>query len=367
MNSEAENQAATPKAVKTAYDLANAALPRTGGTVINEVISTSLNALRFKNSDEDISSLIRFDGVRLWFLFTNKGDAYGNFNSMRPMSIHATTGAIDIGTALTIKDIPVLKSGDAGLAASAPYLASNVDYLNTTGFFSLRAGSSSSPNPTMNHSGISVMGSPTYGWDILSNEKGRVYIRGIAAGKVSVTNEIITTANLHEHEKKDIVLKSIQTFTSSGTYTPTDGVKYIEVFMVGASTSYYAATNNPSRDGIRGRIMMFRHDNPQKMDVTIASGGNNKVIYPTKLGTVASTGQLNINTWLNYGIQRSVTVSNEIIPEGIIFKQDISTDGTVTPNVTEYMSYGRGCTHFADGSILNKGSLNGFVMIKEYK
>jgi len=33
INSTVENQAATPKAVKTAYDLANSALPKTGGTV----------------------------------------------------------------------------------------------------------------------------------------------------------------------------------------------------------------------------------------------------------------------------------------------------------------------------------------------
>jgi len=45
--------AATPTAVKTAYDLANAALPKAGGTVTGEVLFGTTGTLVFEGSTDD--------------------------------------------------------------------------------------------------------------------------------------------------------------------------------------------------------------------------------------------------------------------------------------------------------------------------
>lgn len=99
-NSDSETLAATPKAVKATHDLAAAALPLTGGTMTGETKSTSANILR--GIQGGYGAILRMDANGLYFLQTNKDDPNGNYNDKRSLTIANDTGAVGIGTQLTV-------------------------------------------------------------------------------------------------------------------------------------------------------------------------------------------------------------------------------------------------------------------------
>lgn len=79
------------------------ALPLTGGTMTGEIKSTSANAVRMIQGG--YGAILRMDANGLYFLQTNKNDPNGNYNANRSLTIQHDTGAVTIGTALSVDSL----------------------------------------------------------------------------------------------------------------------------------------------------------------------------------------------------------------------------------------------------------------------
>lgn len=64
----------------------------------SEIQTTSQNAFRAVSGDYGF--FIRNDGLYTWFMLTNSGDQYGNWNSLRPIGINNSTGLVTFGNGL---------------------------------------------------------------------------------------------------------------------------------------------------------------------------------------------------------------------------------------------------------------------------
>ncbi|MEP8748871.1 phage tail protein [Enterobacter hormaechei] len=98
------------------YDAANkptagdvGAIPLSGSTEVKGLIrnaaefqSTSANSFRIAYGD--YGSLWRNDGSNLYLMLTNKGDAYGAYNALRPLRVSLETGALQSETPLTVSN-----------------------------------------------------------------------------------------------------------------------------------------------------------------------------------------------------------------------------------------------------------------------
>ncbi|WP_407216316.1 pyocin knob domain-containing protein [Enterobacter hormaechei] len=67
-----------------------------------EVQSTSANSFRIAYGS--YGTLWRNDGNNLYLMLTNKDDAYGSYNSLRPLWVNLATGALQSGTPLTVSN-----------------------------------------------------------------------------------------------------------------------------------------------------------------------------------------------------------------------------------------------------------------------
>ncbi|EOZ9390803.1 phage tail protein [Enterobacter cancerogenus] len=65
-----------------------------------EVQSTSANSFRIAYSD--YGTFWRNDGYNLYLMLTNKGNAYGGYNALRPLRVSLETGALQSETPLTV-------------------------------------------------------------------------------------------------------------------------------------------------------------------------------------------------------------------------------------------------------------------------
>ncbi|EMO4853004.1 phage tail protein [Enterobacter hormaechei] len=96
------------------YDAANkptagdvGAIPLSGSTEVKGLIrnaaefqSTSANSFRIAYGD--YGSFWRNDGSNLYLMLTNKGDAYGAYNALRPLRVSLETGALQSETPFTV-------------------------------------------------------------------------------------------------------------------------------------------------------------------------------------------------------------------------------------------------------------------------
>ena len=109
INSTSTTEAATPNAVKTAYDLANAALPRSGGTMngkITMLVSTTSSASFNMASGVDPTSPVAGD---IW----NKSNALSYYNGSTIKTIAFTDSNIT-GTAANVSGIVAVANGGTG-------------------------------------------------------------------------------------------------------------------------------------------------------------------------------------------------------------------------------------------------------------
>lgn len=97
------------------YDAANKPSPgdigavNKGGDIMSgtlkvgaEVQSTSANSFRIAYGE--YGTFWRNDGNNLYLMLTNKGDAYGAYNALRPLWINLSTGSLQSGTPLTVNN-----------------------------------------------------------------------------------------------------------------------------------------------------------------------------------------------------------------------------------------------------------------------
>lgn len=82
------------------------AVPVAGGamsgvlTVNNEIRTTSANSLRMVYGN--YGTFWRQDGAHMYLMFTNAGDQYGNYNSLRPMYANLANGSVYFGHAVDV-------------------------------------------------------------------------------------------------------------------------------------------------------------------------------------------------------------------------------------------------------------------------
>lgn len=95
------------------YDSANKPSPadigavNKGGDTVNGVLKAgaevqSTIANNFRIAYGDYGSFWRNDGSNLYLMLTNKGDAYGAYNALRPLRVSLETGALQSETPLTV-------------------------------------------------------------------------------------------------------------------------------------------------------------------------------------------------------------------------------------------------------------------------
>ena len=65
-----------------------------------EIVSRAANGLRIAYGN--FGAFWRNDGKTLYLMLTNSGDSLGNYNSLRPLYVNLTTGAIQSGTPLSV-------------------------------------------------------------------------------------------------------------------------------------------------------------------------------------------------------------------------------------------------------------------------
>ena len=123
-NSISEAYAATSKAVKAANDNANGRLSVDAGGTVNGVIKcTQEIQATANNSYRHISGSFgcfwRNDGSRIYLMLTDKDDQYGGYNSLRPLVINFATGAVSMENGLSLTEPLSILSGGTGARDAA--------------------------------------------------------------------------------------------------------------------------------------------------------------------------------------------------------------------------------------------------------
>lgn len=100
-----------------------------GGVLTNsaEFRSTSQNSYRFVSGDYGIFQ--RFDGSNWYLMLTASGDQNGAYNSLRPLRVSATTGAVAIGNGLSVAGTATFTGNvtGSGFADFARFYGTNSD------------------------------------------------------------------------------------------------------------------------------------------------------------------------------------------------------------------------------------------------
>lgn len=93
------------------------AVPVAGGamsgvlTVNNEIRTTSANSMRMVYGN--YGTFWRQDGANMYLMFTNAGDQYGSYNSLRPMSANLANGSVNFGHAVDVNGNLSVNTGNS--------------------------------------------------------------------------------------------------------------------------------------------------------------------------------------------------------------------------------------------------------------
>lgn len=231
VNSSSEIEAATPKAVKAAYDLASGALPKTGGTVAGDLsLSGSRRVISFKDGNHSIIGAADFaislngsDDVQKPRLWWKKSDNKWVFENTADVTINGKS---------------VLKQGDAvpfsGLIPASTDLNTLIGDKNGVYYQTYSANASTSLNyPVNNIAGALVI----YSLNGQDSCVQKYYPHGTTEEYVRTYNQItllwtewvklITTANIASYQSGLGVGQTWQDVKSSRsagvTYTNTTG------------------------------------------------------------------------------------------------------------------------------------------------
>lgn len=91
--------------------------------VEGEIISTSIDAFRMVAGN--YGAYWRFDGTNLYLLFTNSGDQYGQYNSLRPLTVNVN-GGVTLGTAVALaNNITFSAKNASGTWCNMLYMGTN--------------------------------------------------------------------------------------------------------------------------------------------------------------------------------------------------------------------------------------------------
>ncbi|HAL1524082.1 TPA: tail fiber protein [Escherichia coli] len=290
------------------------ALPITGGnlngglTATGEIISKSANGLRIAFGNYGF--FIRNDGSHTYFMLTDSGNSLGTFNSLRPLIINNANGTVTIGNGLNVTG--GINGSLNGNAATATKLqtartiggvsfdgSANIDLpgVNKTGNQSTtgNAATATKLQTARTIGGVSFDGSANIDLPGV-NKAGNQSTTGNAATATKLqtartingvkfdgsANITLTAANLGLSDSSGYVGRLVNTrvFTSSGTYTPTPGIKRIRVTITGGGGGgggCKAISNNETffgaGGGAGGTIISIMTPTQNSYPVTIGAGG----------------------------------------------------------------------------------------------
>ncbi|HAJ8374783.1 TPA: phage tail protein [Escherichia coli] len=250
------------------------ALPITGGnlngglTATGEIISKSANGLRIAFGNYGF--FIRNDGSHTYFMLTDSGNSLGTFNSLRPLIINNANGTVTIGNGLNVT------GGINGSLNGNAATATKLQTARTIGGVSFD-GSANIDLPGVNKAGNqSTTGNAATATKLQTART----INGVKFdGSANIT---LTAANLGLSDSSGYVGRLVNTrvFTSSGTYTPTPGIKRIRVTITGGGGGgggCKAISNNETffgaGGGAGGTIISIMTPTQNSYPVTIGAGG----------------------------------------------------------------------------------------------
>ncbi|MGL5538785.1 MAG: tail fiber protein [Aeromonas veronii] len=130
VNDASDAKYATAGAVKKAYDLAAAALPKAGG-VVGELTSNAANTYRQYHSSTAYGVFSRIDAGSYYLMVTERDDPLGGFSALRPFQFKLDTGDVYFGhnvkAAGTVTTARVLMSVSQGSEVNS---ATRRDYVD---------------------------------------------------------------------------------------------------------------------------------------------------------------------------------------------------------------------------------------------
>ncbi|HAJ6998422.1 TPA: hypothetical protein HNN83_11525 [Escherichia coli] len=250
------------------------ALPITGGnlngglTATGEIISKSANGLRI--AYRNYGFFIRNDGSNTFFMLTDSGNSLGTYNNLRPLIINNANGTVTIGNGLNVT------GGINGSLNGNAATATKLQTARTIGGVSFD-GSANIDLPGVNKAGNqSTTGNAATATKLQTART----INGVKFdGSANIT---LTAANLGLSDSSGYVGRLVNTlvFTSSGTYTPTPGIKRIRVTITGGGGGgggCKAISNNETffgaGGGAGGTIISIMTPTQNSYPVTIGAGG----------------------------------------------------------------------------------------------
>ncbi|HAG8617191.1 TPA: hypothetical protein F6U24_15640 [Escherichia coli] len=254
------------------------ALPITGGnlngglTATGEIISKSANGLRIAYGN--CGFFIRNDGSHTYFMLTNSGNSLGTYNNLRPLIINNANGTVTIGNGLNVT------GGINGSLNGNAATATKLQTARTIGGVSFD-GSANIDLPGVNKAGNqSTTGNAATATKLQTART----INGVKFdGSANIT---LTAANLGLSDSSGYVGRLVNTrvFTSSGTYTPTPGIKRIRVTITGGGGGgggCQATSNNETffgaGGGAGGTVIVTLTLTKDSYPVTIGAGGGGGV------------------------------------------------------------------------------------------
>lgn len=204
INSNDETKAATPKAVKTTYDLAAGAVKKTGDTMSGSLIISSPGSAELAFQDAN-----KKDILGIWANRDNGNVAYAHQKIDGSNATARFTKANGIFNFenfdnVTVNNKPVLKQGDGGVLDVGVKL-NNLDDVNfASGFYRADADATGSfPISELSKEGacIFVKRNPAKGSQLyLSSATNKIYYRGLQDNKFGDWSEFITTSNIDQHK-----------------------------------------------------------------------------------------------------------------------------------------------------------------------
>lgn len=202
VNSQVENQAATPKAVNTAYNVAENALPKTGGTITGDI--TIGGNVEIKSGQSKNSNILKTTQNGS-FIFSNSNETKTEqkiaFNSVDNTLYFTNLKNV------AINNQPIIKTGDFGIGAiGAAFTSNNFDAVAVDGCGFYNLGEKSNGTFPANFSKLcSIINmSRSLAQDkkgsqiIIDTVNNRIAFRTASNSDFKEWSEILTTFNLDE-------------------------------------------------------------------------------------------------------------------------------------------------------------------------
>lgn len=215
-----------------------------------EFISTSANAVRFVNGNYGM--IHRMDGTNYYLLPTNAADAYGTWNSLRPLMVNMANGDTTLANgamvALTSGNVGIGKSPAAKLDVNGQIRATEI--CDETGAncrdlsTAYTSGTVTSIATNSGLTGGTITGSGTIG--IATNGVTNTHIAGVDASKVTgtLTSRLGQSASgFHVASKDNIANRTDSGFFQTDTATTAEG------WPTNSNNWYHLLSSTHSSDG----------------------------------------------------------------------------------------------------------------------